>query len=171
MNIENKKNEDDVFCFLAGGITNCAEWQDAVLDLLKDEDDHLIIFNPRRKNFPINDPSASLEQIQWEFDYLEECNIFSMYFDGPTKSDQPICFYELGRNIERMKQRFPNDWSKRIIISVNSNFKRVDDVIIQTMLATQGNIIVNVSDDFNELSTIHADKIKEAYNYCESLIE
>ena len=47
-----RKDEIDVFCFLAGGITNCAEWQDAVLDLLKDEDDHLIIFTTS-ENAPI----------------------------------------------------------------------------------------------------------------------
>jgi hypothetical protein len=98
-----RKQENDVFCFLAGGITNCAEWQDAVLDLLKDEDDHLIIFNPRRKKFPINDPTASFEQIKWEFDHLMNCDIFSMYFDGTEQSDQPICFYELGKYLTEKK--------------------------------------------------------------------
>ena len=138
---------------------------DEVLDLLKDEDDNLIVFNPRRKNFPINDPSASLEQIQWEFDYLEQCNIFSMYFDGPTKSDQPICFYELGRNIERMKMKFPDDWDKRIIITGNYQFKRIDDVVIQTMLASNGKIKVNVFDNFNESIEYHANAIKDTFMF------
>jgi hypothetical protein len=25
------------------------------------------LFNPRRENFPINDPNASKEQIEWEY--------------------------------------------------------------------------------------------------------
>ena len=160
------RQENDVFCFLAGGITNCQEWQNKVIELLSDVDNNLVIFNPRRKNFPINDPNASLEQIQWEFDKLEQCDIFSMYFDGPTKSDQPICFYELGRNIERMKQKFPNDWTNRIIISCNTNFKRFSDVIIQTRLATNdlcSQCIININNNFEELCLSHANLIREKY--------
>lgn len=162
--VENyNRQENDVFCFLAGGITNCQEWQDRVIELLSDIDDNLVVFNPRRKNFPINDPNASLEQIQWEFNWLEQCDIFSMYFDGPTKSDQPICFYELGRNIERMKQRFPNNWMNRIVITCNANFKRINDVLIQTHLATNGQIPVHYSDIFKNVYTNHAYLIKEKY--------
>ena len=78
---EYKRKNNDIFVFLAGGITNCQEWQNKIINILKNEDDNLIIFNPRRKNFPINDPTASFEQIKWEFNYLEQCDIFSMYFD------------------------------------------------------------------------------------------
>ena len=81
-----------------------------------------------------------------------------MYFDD-SSSDQPICFYELGRNIERMKQKFPNDWNNRIIISCNSNFKRYNDVVIQTELATNGTIKVNSSNSFDELNNIHSYEI------------
>lgn len=94
----------DITCFLAGGITNCWKWQDAVIDTLRNEEkrglslDHLVLFNPRRKNFPIHDPNASEEQIKWEFEHLTKCDIFSMYFCADN-SDQPICMYELGRNL------------------------------------------------------------------------
>ena len=167
--IENyKKLNNDILCFLAGGITNCVEWQDKVINDLQNEnfDNNLVLLNPRRKNFPINDPNASLEQIQWEFNWLEQCDIFSMYFDGPTKSDQPICFYELGRNIERMKQKFPNDWNKRIVISVNSNFKRISDVIIQTKLATFDLIKVNISDSYEDIINMHINGIKVCFENC-----
>jgi hypothetical protein len=162
-----KRSSDEIFTFLAGGITNCKEWQDAVLNKLNEFeiDDNLIIFNPRRKNFPINDPTASLEQIKWEFDYLEQCDIFSMYFDGPTQSDQPICFYELGRNLERMKTKFPENWDKRIIITVNYQFKRTADVVIQTMLASNSKIKVNVFDNFDESIEYHANAIKDAFMF------
>lgn len=100
--VENYELEDnEVVVFLAGGITNCPNWQENVINELrssKDDLENLVIMNPRRENFPIEDPNASKQQIAWEFCGLEACDIFSMYYcDGP--SDQPICMYELGRNI------------------------------------------------------------------------
>jgi hypothetical protein len=165
-----KRSSDEIFTFLAGGITNCKEWQNAVLNKLNEFeiDDNLIIFNPRRKNFPINDPTASLDQIRWEFEYLEQCDIFSIYFDGPTQSDQPICFYELGRNLERMKTKFPENWDKRIIITVNYQFKRTADVVIQTMLASNSKIKVNVFDNFDESIKYHANAIKDTFLFLKS---
>jgi hypothetical protein len=91
------------------------------------------------------------------------CDIFSMYFDGTKQSDQPICFYELGKYLTEMKYMFTLNWENRIVVSCNYNFKRSDDVIIQTMLASKGNIKVNTSYDFNELNEMHANSIKNAY--------
>ena len=88
-----------------------------------------------------------------------------MYFDGPTQSDQPICFYELGRNIERMKTKFPDNWDKRIIITVNYQFKRTADVVIQTMLASNSKIKVNMFDNFDESIEYHANAIKDAFMF------
>ena len=56
-----------------------------------------------------------------------------MYFCNDN-SDQPICMYELGRNIIRMQNRFPYDWHSRIIISIEKGYKRERDVYIQSML-------------------------------------
>lgn len=117
--------------FLAGGITNCKEWQKAVMEELKSED--VSIFNPRQEHFDITDRNASYKQILWEYERLEQMDIFSMYFCNDN-SDQPICMYELGRNIVRMQNRFPSDWQKRIVISVEDGYKRKQDVIIQTGL-------------------------------------
>ena len=156
----------DVTCFLAGGITNCIDWQNEVINQLKDFNEHLVLCNPRRANFPINDPNASLEQITWEYKFLEKCEIFSMYFDGTDKSDQPICFYELGRNIERMKQKFSMNWDKHIIISVDMNFKRASDVIIQTKLATNDQVKVNINYNSEELIKQHVELIKQSYQFC-----
>ena len=52
------KNNNNFKLFLAGGITNCELWQNDIIKLLKDKEE-LTIYNPRRKNFPINDPSAA----------------------------------------------------------------------------------------------------------------
>ena len=136
------RKPDDVTVFLAGGITNCWEWQDKVIELLSETKyinfNNLVIFNPRRKDFPIDDPNAAEEQIAWEFEMLEQCDIFSMYFCA-GESDQPICMYELGRNICRMQTRFPINWDMRIIVTVEKGYKRKKDVYVQTSLATIGN--------------------------------
>lgn len=119
--------------FLAGGITNCKEWQKEVMRELEYE--NISIYNPRQEHFDVTDKSASFKQITWEYERLEQMDIFSMYFCNDN-SDQPICMYELGRNIVRMQNRFPNDWEKRIIISVEDGYRRKADVLIQTELCS-----------------------------------
>ena len=128
--------------FLAGGITNCKDWQKEVIEELKCE--NISIFNPRQEHFDVSDKNASYKQIEWEFERLEQMDIFSMYFCNDN-STQPICMYELGRNIVRMQNRFPSDWEKRIVISVEDGYIRKQDVLIQTQLCTNGKIFVETS--------------------------
>ena len=160
---------DEVSVFLAGGITNCPDWQKDIINKLQNDytnlDDKLVIFNPRRENFPIGDKSASYKQIEWEFNALEKADIFSMYFTSGI-SDQPICMYELGRYISRMQAKYPVDWKRRIIISVEDGYKRKEDVLIQTHLACGADLFVNaqISDIINK--DYHAEMIVRAYNYC-----
>lgn len=163
--------EGEISVFLAGGITNCPEWQDKVIELLKAklDTDKLVVFNPRRKDFPIGVPSASFGQIKWEFKQLEKMDIFSMYFCGGD-SDQPICMYELGRNIVRMQNHFPADWGRRIVISVEEGYKRKEDVIVQTHLATEYNIHLCSHKDPDLLLEYHANTIYEAYQYIEGRV-
>lgn len=121
------------FVFLAGGITNCEEWQDKVVEALFTRNVPGTVFNPRRKNFPIHDPNASREQITWEFKALELCDVFSMWFcDGP--SDQPICMYELGRHVARF-QMDEGCGPHELVIGVKPGYKREQDVRIQLELA------------------------------------
>ena len=123
----------------------------------------LYLLNPRRVDW-IEEPGAAERQIEWEFDMIERCDVFTMYFAG-GESDQPICMYELGRNIERMKQRFPKSWKDRIIITCDNSYRRVKDVIVQTTLATDGLINVNLIDDAEDSVHYHYKKIKEKLNY------
>ena len=158
--------DGEVSVFLAGGITNCPNWQNDLIEYInsKHDVDDLVLFNPRRENFPIGDASAAQAQIEWEFRYLEKANIFSMFFSSGN-SDQPICMYELGRNIVRMQNKFPTDWSERIIISSASDYNRLNDVLIQVSLATNGDILVlNTIDGGNDsILQHHADEIIYAY--------
>lgn len=143
--------------FLAGGIQKCPMWQDRVIKNLTtvdmESDIDVYLMNPRRPNFPIHDPSAADEQIKWEFEMLEKCDIFSMYFANTLESDQPICFYELGRYIERIKQRFPLDWNDRIVVTCEKGFRRWKDVDVQTSLATDDEVVVNLVENDVQLET------------------
>ncbi|KKK55301.1 hypothetical protein LCGC14_3075930, partial [marine sediment metagenome] len=118
--VEKIKRNDGLMIFLAGGITNCPWWQNEIIEMLKGCVG--TILNPRRKDFPIGDPNASLEQITWEFNALEKADIFSMWFSN-AESDQPICMYELGRNIALRE----NEMST-VVIGVEPGYRREQDV-------------------------------------------
>lgn len=124
------KSSNQLAVFLAGGITGCPDWQKELTELLKDT--NCIVLNPRRKNFPINDPDAARLQIQWEFDRLREADIVSFWFS--SEGVQPIVMYELGA------------WSmstKPIVVGIEPGFWRGQDVYIQTALARPDVRIVN----------------------------
>lgn len=162
------RQEGDITVFLAGGITNCRDWQSEVINELSDDScyEHIVFFNPRRKEFDINAKNETAKQIKWEFDMLEQCDIFSMYF-CESESDQPICMYELGRNIPRMQIRFPVDWKYRLIISSEDKYKRKMDVVVQTGLATKYHMEYTNFGQVTEENAMkyHIANIKAAYNY------
>jgi len=109
--------------FLAGGITNCPDWQWRVKALLGIENVNIVLFNPRRENFPIDDPSAAETQIRWEFEHLRQASMILFWF--PSETLCPIVLYELGT------------WSmtdKKIFVGIHPEYKRRQDVEIQTRL-------------------------------------
>lgn len=138
---------------------NCPLWQEKVIKELELQpgNDHITVFNPRRPDFSFNSTHEVYKQIAWEFDRLEQMDIFSMYFCD-ADSVQPICLYELGRNIVRMQNRFPNDWKDRIVISIEPGYTRKDDVLIQMDLCAPGLFI-----DTDGCPEKHAYGIKSAY--------
>lgn len=108
--------------FLAGGITDCPDWQDDMVERLSDTD--LVLFNPRRKNFPIDDPEAAQTQIEWEHHHLRAATLILFWFSAATLN--PIVLYELGA------------WSmttKPLAVGVEPGYARAQDVRIQTSLA------------------------------------
>lgn len=118
------QNNNNIKMFLAGGITNCPDWQSYIVNELKDIS-NLTIYNPRRKNFPINDATASEEQITWEFEHLRDADLLFFWF--AKGSLNPIVLYELGM--------WCNSTDKLAIIGIDPGYERKQDVIIQTKLA------------------------------------
>jgi hypothetical protein len=115
--------ENEISFFLGGGITDCSDWQAELIELLKDVPD-VVLYNPRRKNFPIKDPNAAQEQITWEHDYLKEVDNLIFWF--AKGSLNPIVLYELGR--------YGNSGYRPEFIGMDKEYKRQQDVLIQTGL-------------------------------------
>jgi len=107
--------------FCAGGITGCPNWQKEMLKLL--ESSCWVLLNPRRASFPLDDPNAARQQIEWEYKHLRIAKAILFWF--PCESVCPIALYELGA------------WSmtnKRLFVGVHPNYLRRQDVEIQTGL-------------------------------------
>jgi len=113
---------DEQRLFLAGGISGCPDWQQDIAALLADTP--LALINPRRKDFPMHDPTAAQAQIEWEFKYLRLATMILFWF--PCETLNPIVLYELGA------------WSMSrvpIFVGVHPDYQRRQDVEIQTKLA------------------------------------
>lgn len=118
------ENNGNVKLFLAGGISNCPNWQMEMIGRLKGFP-NLTVYNPRRENFPIEDPNAAEEQIIWEFNHLRDANIIIFWFSKGSLN--PIVLYELGM--------WGNSNDRPILIGIDPEYERKQDVIIQTQLA------------------------------------
>lgn len=114
--------------FLAGGITDCPDWQQEVVKTLG----HMAVdlLNPRRANFPIHDPSAAEAQIKWEFEHLRRADAILFWFCKETMC--PIVLYELGCHSVLVDSR--TGLPKTIFVGVEPNYPREQDVLIQTRL-------------------------------------
>lgn len=108
--------------FLAGGITGCPDWQAEAIKHF--EMAEVTLLNPRRDNFPIDNPEAGPVQIRWEHNMLRAADCILFWFCAETI--QPIVLYELGA------------WSmtsKPIAVGTDGKYPRRLDVWHQTALA------------------------------------
>jgi hypothetical protein len=129
---EPDKKEQSIF--LAGGISNCADWQTTLVNLLRDT--NLTLLNPRRKNFALNDLEMEKQQIEWEYEHLVKATATSFWF--PKETLCPITLYELG------KQSVGN---KPLFIGVHPEYSRKRDINIQTKLIKPEIVIAKSLDE------------------------
>lgn len=116
--------------FMAGGITDCPDWQAYYYDLVKDRiPDDFVLVNPRRDNFDVRDPSMSDEQIKWEYKWLQRSSIVSFWF--PRETLCPITLFELGKELGLQCGPYPR---KKIVLGVHPYYKRRVDIETQTAL-------------------------------------
>jgi hypothetical protein len=109
--------------FLAGGITGTFDWQADVVARLADLP--LVLLNPRRRNFPMDDPSAAGAQIAWEFRHLRRATAVLFWF--PPETLCPIALFELGGRTQVREQP--------LFVGTHPEYKRRADVEIQLRLA------------------------------------
>jgi hypothetical protein len=121
--------------FMAGGITDCPNWQMELREKLINTD--VTLLNPRRANFPIDDPNAAEQQITWEHNHLHLAKAVSFWFPAETLS--PIVLFELGAWSHWQGHRYdtgqqrPVLYQKPIFVGVHPDYKRRQDVEIQLL--------------------------------------
>lgn len=108
--------------FLAGGISNCKNWQKLMVKLLSDAP--LVIFNPRRgRKFKFS-KKVEQAQIAWEYRYLRRAAAISFWFANETVC--PIVLFELGAH---------SMTDKPLFVGIDPLYQRRSDVEIQLKLA------------------------------------
>lgn len=143
--------------FLSGGISGCKNWQKDLIDELQRLRElglfdlgGLVIFNPRRDDFDMEDPNATVEQIKWENRCLEKCDMCSFFFPA-SDTVQPITLYELGKYMNH----------KHNVISIEEGYLRTEDVVIQCALDQR---FCTVYSDYIDAIREHARKIAVLYD-------
>lgn len=122
--------------FLAGSITGAENWQ---LKAAQKLSLYYNIFNPRRKDFDVLNPEIEREQITWEHKYLNLCKNIIFYFSNETLA--PITLFEYGTLINS---------DKNLFIGIHLDYKRKNDVLIQTELRAPS-LLNNIVFDLDQL--------------------
>lgn len=113
------QNNDWPCLFLAGGISNCPDWQEEVAEkLLKDLNKYDInIVNPRRDTIP--NPTL---QINWEYEQIKVADYILFWF--PAETLCPITLFEYCKELGRS--------NKKIFVGFHPDYARKLDLIVQT---------------------------------------
>ena len=131
--------------FLGGSITNAVDWQIFAKEKLLP---YFNVFNPRRANYSTFDPNVEREQINWEHSWLERCEILLFNFSYETLA--PITLLEYGAALESTK----NCAYQKIYTAIHPDYKRKNDIIIQTELRNakwSRNITFDLNQTINQI--------------------
>ncbi|BCM91615.1 hypothetical protein IAD21_03490 [Abditibacteriota bacterium] len=130
--------------FLAGGIGIGAivpDWQSELIENFRDTE--LTLINPRRDDYPTDDPGALRQQIEWEHRHLKAASAISFWFVAETLC--PITLYELGSWANRRDEA---GQQKPIFVGVHPDYTRRADLFIQLSLVRPE---VQIVDSITEL--------------------
>lgn len=118
------KYDADVI-FLAGGISNCPDWQSEIIKIIDTE--KFDVINPRRVGDLAKDGDEAANQIIWEFVALKKATLVLFWF--PEESICPITLFEYGKELMRAAA---NDIT--LLVGCHENYQRKFDLEIQTQL-------------------------------------
>lgn len=112
---------NNIDLFLAGGISNCPDWQTEAIALLSNTAG--VVANPRRTEYSW--ASVAEEQIFWEYQAIKASKVVLFWF--PAETLCPITLYELGVLSQRV--------DVPIFVGTHPSYGRRLDVMVQLQLA------------------------------------
>jgi hypothetical protein len=120
--------------FIAGGISNCPDWQFQFINLLKST--RLVVYNPRRSDFDVSKKEESVRQIEWEHHMLLASSAVSFWF--PKETLCSITLFELGKMASKHGQ---------IFVGVHPDYARKQDVEVQMrLMRPHVRVVYNIDD-------------------------
>jgi len=132
-------NSDDheFTVFLAGGISNCPDWQTPAAEKIQAAlGDSILIVNPRRNGWDMNSHvEESTKQILWEHKYLKQSAHILFWF--PKETLCPITLLELGKYLVK---------PVALTIGTHPEYQRRLDVEVQSSLEGEHEIWDNLDD-------------------------
>lgn len=121
----NKYNNIEKYkIFLAGSIDNgnAEDWQSNMLNKINQFP--VIVFNPRRENFPKNDNKELEKQVLWEMEHLSKSDCIIFYFANNTIS--PISLLELGAFTNKKQVFvFADDYFRKDNVRIFCEYKKI----------------------------------------------
>lgn len=117
------------YLFLAGGISNCPDWQARAIELLREQDYQRDIINPRDPNYS-DTPDAAKRQIEWEFEAFNHASHIMFWF--PSETVCPITLFELGKCCQYLDGCWQD--CPKIYVGTNREYSRRLDIIKQLTL-------------------------------------
>lgn len=136
----NKQIDYGIKIFLAGGISQCPNWQEEIVKKLIDDNRvnikgiRIVIFNPRCKEVPEETP-----QIIWEYERLHKSDIISFWFS--VGSMNPITLFEYGSHLNT---------NKTLVVGCHPEYLRKNNVVVQTKLVNPNQKVNEDFDSFYE---------------------
>lgn len=141
--IQKKKHPGFTTLFLAGGISNCPNWQNNLINFMGEyakrinEYKTVFLLNPRRENFDVSNDEESIKQIDWEYLHLQRTQHVLFWFPKDTLC--PITLFELGACLTRFD---PMD----IVVGCDPEYKRLTDVKRQVQLRGHRHVATSFED-------------------------
>ena len=126
--------------FMGGGISGCPDWQAQLVRELKNVD--LVLVNPRRKVFDVQNAANTRLQIRWEYLMLRRCDGILFWF--PCESICPIVLFELGTHLmvpgKPLFIGMHPEYQRRIDVEEQTSIIRPDIEIVYSIPALAGQV-------------------------------
>lgn len=135
------QRNDPPAVFLAGGIVGITErWHSRVVAALQAARTPVVVLNPNRAEFPIDNPSAAWEQVSWEQHHLHLAGLTAFWFaaSDPAVTTQPIAMFELGQALGE---------GRPVVVGASPDYPREPDVHMLCQLAKPGLPVFSDLDD------------------------